>query len=294
MTGSGAAISTAIGTPPVLMLIPILGEYARQLQSIERRQALEQSLSWREEWIRVLRTLRSTQQPPSPQPQATQRQTVAVLTRYSPGMLPITIPPERDAYVLQLTPSITTGLFTVPNMKSSAVVWPNDIRGIPDQIIVCELTNHEEKALLAPEIIFEATFYRLKVVGQAMRQSNPDGTLSLTWPAPAPEHDSVTFTRGTKAYARSEQVAQIKHPVSLPVLSPRQTERIYLVNQSRWIAGFNLPSGGSAVLDGRRIPIALLRPQVNILDAIPRWQLPPTGYYWHGVPDAPTRERPAF
>jgi hypothetical protein len=229
---------------------------------------------------------------PSSQPKS---YAATLLVRYASGALPFPVDPGTTAYVLQLNPNITEGLWEIKNNGQHAFDWPRDIvprkaLTAPELIYMCELTNHGDKALLDVVLVFPKRFHDLKKIGEATKTKNSDGTYSVTIPGP-PRGDTSSFLDPDSGVVTTEGVLvkAINHRISIPAIAPRQKVTIYLVNQSRFISRFTFPNEATAVPAEQieRVQVALIRPRVNVVDSIPWYSLPPARYKWKGVPDAP-------
>jgi hypothetical protein len=238
---------------------------------------------------------------PFPQPpptQAEQPPTHTLLVRYTQGMLPIKIVPNDTAYILQLNPNITEWAWEVSNPKQKAITWPADLhpkKGGPpgDLIYACELTNDEDKTLLDVSVPFEVSFHELEMVPVTVTK-NKDGTQSVTVPRPGTDHVVLTLghPQNSKDLTAARDGAIVKkfvHSISLRSIQPGSTARIYLVNQSNYISKFTFPAQATAIVAGnaKGVRVALVRPNVTVMDAMPWYGLAPSTYHWKGVPGSP-------
>jgi hypothetical protein len=235
---------------------------------------------------------------PSGQHETKQLPSHTLLVRFEQSVLPVRVAPHDTAYILQLNPEILGWAWEVPNDGTKAIAWPADIhpkKGKPpgDFIYACVLTNDEDKTLLDVSIPFEVSFHELEMV-PVIVTTHKDGTQSITFPRPGSDHIIVTLghprdAKDSKAARDGEVIKKFTHSVSLPSVHPGSTARIYLVNQSKFISKFTFPAEASAIVAGNseRIRVALIRPNVTIMDTIPWFGLAPSTYHWEGVPDAP-------
>jgi hypothetical protein len=224
-----------------------------------------------------------TQKPPSIQP------THTLLVRYTDSILPIRIAPRDTAYILQLRPDIFQWVEEVPNETQTPFSWPSDIRlpkknELPNDVIyICELTNNEDKTFQAISIDFEVSFHELEPLPIIVTK-NKDGTIGRTPSNPGLNHIAViVFTPDHSEEVRDgAMVKQLKHSISLPEIHPGSTAKVYLINQSNYISKFTFPNKATAVIAGNaeRVPIALIRPNVNVMDSVPWYGLGPASYHW--------------
>jgi hypothetical protein len=193
---------------------------------------------------------------PATQPTATR----TLLVSASSEILPIRIAPKDTAYILQLNPDIDSWTWKIPNKGSSAISWPTDIhpgKGPPaDRFYAYELTNGGDKALFDVAVPFEVSFHELEMV-QVGVTNNKNGPPSVMLPPP---------------------VKKFTHFISLPSIAAGSTGRIYLVNQSKFIAKFTFPEQANAVTaeNGERVPVALIRPDDTTQDVGPWFGLAPS------------------
>lgn len=91
-----------------------------------------------------------------------------------------------------------------------------------------------------------------------------------------------------RAISPGDLVSTLRHKVAIPVIDKRSAVTLYLVNQSRLFAHFTFPSKADSIVVGEphNQSTYLIRPDVNVLDRIPDFILPPSTYHWSGVPDA--------
>jgi hypothetical protein len=234
----------------------------------------------------------STQSPP---PGTRQLPIHTLLVRYEQGILPIRITPHDTAYISQLSPNISEWVWEVPNGGRTPIRWPKDIHPPPpgDFIYVCELTNNEDKTLLAVSVSFNVSFHELEMVPVTVTK-NKSGGESISMPSPGSDHVVVTLghpkeAKNLTAARDGAVVKQFTHPISLPSIGPGSTAKIYLVNQSKFISKFTLPTQATAIVAGnaQRIQVALVRPNVTVQDVLPWFGLAPSTYHWEGVPGSP-------
>ena len=213
-----------------------------------------------------------------------------VSTRFYMSGLPISVEPNSTAYVLQLNPNISEGLWEVHNENPAVKVWPSDVaKGIIDMIYVCELTNHADRAFLSVTVRFNTAFFEAKNTGDKLKNTvTKDGKSRVSMPVVS-DRNAITFHDKEGNVKTNGQIFKsFYHPIVIPVIGPRQKIKIYLINQSRFIAGVDIPKTAAALLvDGEKIDISLNRPRVNVLDKIPWILIAPPNYHWRGVPDAP-------
>jgi hypothetical protein len=271
--GEILALSAALGTLVILISLGIL-------------RVMPKTESWSSD-SRTIGT-KSTEQPPIH----------TLLVRYSESTLPIRIAPKDTAYILQLNPNISEWVWEIPNPGQKSNTWPSDLhlkKGGPpgDFIYACELTNDEDKTFLDVSVNFEVSFHELEMVAVTVTK-NKDGTQSVALPRPGTDHVVVTLghskeTQNLTAARDGAVVKKFTHSVSAPSISPRSTARIYLVNQSSLISKFTFPGQATAIVSGnaQRIKVALIRPNVTVVDAMPWFGLGPSTYHWKGVPGAP-------
>ena len=229
-------------------------------------------------------TIEKERRPPPP--------VTTLLTRYSTSLIPISIEPNSTAYVLQLNPNITEGLWEQRNTTSAPKIWPANVgKDVLDEIYICELANYTNTAFLNVAVVFNTAFFKVISTGErAQKKKNKDGTFSFSFPVDSSKN-RLTFvdSRNGEVKISGPLVKSFLHPVVIPAINPRQTIKIYLINQSRFVAGFNFPGKATAIVadGGETINLTLIRPKVNPLDAVPWWLLRPPTYRWTGVPDAP-------
>ena len=219
---------------------------------------------------------------PATQPTATR----TLLVSASSEILPIRIAPKDTAYILQLNPDIDSWTWKVPNKGSSAISWPTDIhpgKGPPaDRFYAYELTNGGDKALFDVAVPFEVSFHELEMV-QVGVTNNKNGPPSVMLPPPTADH--VVVTLGNPIHANDvtaardgTMVKKFTRFISLPSIAAGSTGRIYLVNQSKFIAKFTFPEQANAVTaeNGERVPVALIRADDTTQDVGPWFGLAPS------------------
>lgn len=177
------------------------------------------------------------------------------------------------------------------NGKSTAMIWPPNVgKDFLDQLYVCELTNHADKAYLNVTLRFNTAFFEVISTGaKVQKKLNKDGTTSFTLPLRATGRNSMTFNdKNGDVKKNGEILKSFYHPIVVPVIGPTQTVKIYLINQSRFVAGFDFPTKAAGLLaNGEKIDISLIRPKVTVVDRVSWMLLAPPNYHWRGVPDAP-------
>jgi len=217
-----------------------------------------------------------------------------LLVRMRMDNLPVRIAPTDVAYILQLNPNIERWALDIPNQSIKAITWPIDFRSANkgprgDLIYACELTNNEEKTMLAVTVPFGVSFHQLEILPTAVTK-NKDGTRSFSFPGPVADRVAVNLGHDLSKWAREGAlVKEFTHSITLASVAPGSTVRVYLVNQSKFISKFTFPQKASAVIagDASRVEVALIRPEVNVGDSLPSFGLPPATYHWNGIPDAP-------
>lgn len=217
--------------------------------------------------------------------------THTLLVRYSRTRLPISIAPNDTAYILQLNPNISEWVEEFPNRTKKIITWPPDLHTKSDAIYECDFTNNEDKVFLTAEAFFDVSFHQLQPV-EASTKKNKDGTASTTFPRPGLDHVIVAYgTAGEEVKAAKDGalIKQFTRSIALPSISPGSTVRIYLINQSAFISKFTFPNRAIAVIAGNaeRVPVALIRPNMNPTDSMPWFGLGPATYHWKGMPGAP-------
>jgi hypothetical protein len=223
---------------------------------------------------------------------------------YAPQYLPLSIP-GKATYQILLNPKITEGLYEQSNGSSVDVWWPrkppNKKQGPLDPIYACEFTNYGNKALLDVSVVFNVIFYSVSEMQGGFIKKNPDGTSSVTVPlphnlipgTPNPGIRRMAFARvrngKTMTISPGDIVSNHRHKAVIPVIPAGHSATIYLINESGLFAHFAFPTKGDSVVtsDPKKQPIVLIRPDVNIIDKLPDYILPPATYHWVGVPDAP-------
>jgi hypothetical protein len=223
-----------------------------------------------------------------------------LLVRYSMDNLPIPIARKETAYVLPLNPKLVFGELEIPNRKRKPISWPSDVpRGkdtVPDIIYVCEITNPDAaRTLLDIAITFEISFYAVQE--NPVIYKNDHGKQSMTFDVQKkmPPGESMRSAYAIKrpgkpaeAFKQGPLSSTLQRTAHIPRINPGETMKVYLINQSRFITKFSLPTEATVVPpEGKRVGATLIRPQVIALDQFPFWELLPPSYHWKGVPDAP-------
>jgi hypothetical protein len=239
--------------------------------------------------------------PPAPQVRA-EAESPTLRTKYDMKDFPIMLSPNSTTYLLQLHPAIERWIFELGNGPKETQ-WPREgsdverlMEGGPESrlieaFFVCELTNHGSKALLDLLLIFEEFFYD-PINVPVTKMTNPDGTYTLTVPTPQPGEGAVftarEWTDKPIGFRPGNLVKSFKHKITIPVIEPNGTFKLYIINQSRYIAKFIFPLEADSLIAGspQKVKIDLIRPEVNIKDEMKAGYLPPTQYKWPGIPDS--------
>jgi hypothetical protein len=216
-------------------------------------------------------------------------QPTPILVRYTSSPLPIVIPAGSIAYVLQLNPNITRFLFEERNEGTKQIIWPPSFCNSLDSTIMCDFTNNQDRSLMDFHATFKISFYSLKEVKATVKRSGKHGSLKI----PIRGSTGLTFSMvgpagEPKTFTQANLLSSHNHEIVLPQISPHATVRVYLINQSRFVSNFVFPETATSIVDGslQRIPVKLIRPQVNVEDTLSLSGLPPATYHWVGVPDA--------
>jgi len=227
---------------------------------------------------------------PSPSPHT-------LLVRYNEDALPIEVMPNEVAYVLQLNPNIQQWAWEIPNHGKKSIKWPEDLhikKGGPpgDTVYRCDVTNPELTTLLDTSISFRVSFHELDMLAITVKRKGREDV--VTFPSPGLNHVVVSLgnhkdAKNMEMARDGKEVSTFNHTVSIPEIQHQETVRLYLVSQTSWISKFTFPTSATAIIAGssQRVPVALIRPQVSIVDALPSFGLPPSNYHWHGVPGSP-------
>jgi hypothetical protein len=237
-------------------------------------------------------------------PQATPPSLTA---RFTQENLPISIHPQSTAYILRLYPNNPQWMLASENDGRRTIKWPVESEAtkikktskLYDKITVCELTNPpDSKTLTDVSMDFEVRFHEPKEVKGAVQTKNPDGTMTLSFPFTVPSpgepagwpvYVESEGDTGPKALTAGAILTEVKQRVSIPVLMPNSTVKLYLVNQTRFVVTFDFPKDASGLRLGETelIPIKLVRTEVKPLNEMPGNLIAPTKYRWRGVPDSP-------
>jgi hypothetical protein len=154
---------------------------------------------------------------------------------------------------------------------------------------VAELTNYSERALLAFTIKVQTRFYELKFLPTKLPRHQGDKTqFDISLPG-AGEGTYGYIHKGTQIQISHGDLFRAVHrDITVPVIPARGVPvKLYFVNQSRWIVGFDMPNSARAIVDGQpaEIAVRLVRPRTTVIDSIPLALLGPATQKWKGVPD---------
>jgi hypothetical protein len=131
--------------------------------------------------------------------------------------------------------------------------WPRDLPSNDklNAIWIADLANHSERALLAFTMNSHLRFYDLKFLPT---QPN-DG--KITYDVPLPKQTGETVY----GYSRSGTVIHVTHgnlfkavrrDIVIPAIPARNPSlKLYVVNQSRFIVGFEIPQSAPTTIDGQ-------------------------------------------
>jgi hypothetical protein len=166
----------------------------------------------------------------------TSPQTVTLLASYSLySLLPISIPANSTAYVLQLNPAISEGFFLKVNGRSEPEIWPHDYGKGMDQISICEIANPGDRTYINVAVAFNTAFFEVKNTGKKMQKTkNKDGSITYSGQWTAGKNNSFFFNTDGEIFESGRLLKSFLHPVTIPLIEPRQKVKIYLINQSRF------------------------------------------------------------
>jgi hypothetical protein len=228
---------------------------------------------------------------PTKQNTAKEISKTALLIRYVPSYLPILIEPSSSAYVFQLNPdAVMDWLWEIPNRSPKATSWPENFvvgeNNPPEEIYICELTNHTDKALLDVSLMFVAQFFELVKVNVTVLRKE-DGTFAYSTPTRGQTGQTFVFGRreSAEAITHGTLIKSLERRVTIPAIPRNSTIKIHFVNRSQLIAGFNLPKEATAIGadSSERIRINLVRPQATVLDIGSMFWLAPAKHHWKRV-----------
>jgi hypothetical protein len=235
--------------------------------------------------VAILRSQPSTLEQPQIGTSPTVTQTI--LFRYDLENLPISVPAQSTAYILQLSPNITEGLYEHVNSRKEDIWWPDKPKKNEDRdsIAVCEFSNYGETAILNIVTYFDISFYSAISISGGGIKKNPDGKMTLSAPKISGMRTTVysRFRDGKLiSLTPGDLVSSHEHKVVIPVIPAGQSRRIYLVNESKLFVQFSFPKQVSSMVSGNPTnqPTILIRPEVNTIDKLPGFSLPPSDRQW--------------
>jgi hypothetical protein len=226
---------------------------------------------------------------------------VSLVSRYTMGALPVVVPARGTVFVLQLAPGVSTWLTSVTNNEGVSRPWPH-ARFLPkstETVYVGEFANHSDKTIVGLTLRLAVAFFE-PVSVPVSSVPLPDGRVNYTINLGDIDSSKIPSTTPPRELRRAALVRledgvatgivpgktlySLTRTFTIQAIPAGQTAYVYAVNLSAFVAGFNVPVEAEGHVDGKRVKVQIIRPEVTAFDVLPAYLMSPTMVNW-GIAD---------